>query len=242
MIHTESSCKIYFGDSSDQLFSKDYLSWNDNLLQRTHFTPLIEFLDIQNLTFLHQVHGIEGIKIDKSNLYAPFSVDGDFLITNRIRFGLGVMSADCTPVVCVDKRNHAIGIAHAGWRGAINGVVIAMLDRMKHAYGTNHQNIKLFFGPSVQQCCYEVSPDFKEKLKAYSFGSSCIIKQEKGYFFDLHRFLIKQLQLRGISENSIDRTYALCTICNSRFWSHRRGTKEGSPERIGRQMTVVTLA
>src|SRR3989304_7155126 len=235
MIHLEPALSIYFGDASNKFYQKEYLSWHDNLLHKEPFSPLLR-LKIKNLTFLHQVHGSNGFIITKKTLDSPFFYDGDYLITNQLNVCIGVMTADCVPVICHDKRNNVIGIAHAGWRGAVKGVVIEMIKAMHQEYGTSLNDMRVFFGPCAKRCCYEVQSDFKQNLEHYSFGSECMYLIGGAYFFDLPAFLSKQLVSMGLEGDAIRLDYTLCTMCNNRFWSHRKGVQEGHPERVGRQM------
>lgn len=241
MLHTEPSLRIYFGDGDNQLFPENYLAWHDNLLLKPQFKNLTP-LNLKKLFFLHQVHGITGKVITNDLLFSSFQDDGDFLITQDSYIGLGVMTADCVPVIAYDKKHHLIGIAHAGWRGTVGGVVLEMIKTMQTSFGTQIHDLKLFFGPSAKNCCYEVDDSFYHHLEDYFFGSDYLIKQKTGIYFDLPGFLVQQLASHlNLPRNQIVLNYNMCTICNERFWSYRRGTKKGAPQNIGRQMTVITL-
>src|SRR5579872_6450376 len=128
ILHIEPGSYIYFGDASISMYPHEYLTWTDkNLLDMSSFKLIGKQLSLQSLSFLHQTHSAHGYAIDKKHSIAPFSLDGDYLITNEKSQGIGIMTADCLPVICYDKHAQAIGIAHAGWRGAVDGVVITML-------------------------------------------------------------------------------------------------------------------
>lgn len=241
MLHTEPSFRIYFGDAQNQLYPADYLTWQDNLLVRPEFDCLAKF-KLNTLFFLHQVHGVDGAIVSSQSCDRPFAQEGDFLITQESHLGIGVMTADCLPVVLYDKKNHAIGIAHAGWRGAIKGVVVAAVKKMQCAYNTQPDDLRFFLGPSAKKCCYQVDDQFGVNLEDYFFGSHYLHQKPTGLYFDLPGFVVQQLsELLAINPLSIGLSYNVCTICNPAFWSYRRGTKNGAPEKVGRQMTVVSL-
>lgn len=241
ILHTEPSFRIYFGDAKNELYPQEYLTWRENLLNYPQFECLSN-LQLNSLFFLHQVHGIEGKVITQNDDINSFSQDGDFLITKDLKVGIGVMTADCVPLVLYDKKNNAVAIVHAGWRGAVKGVALKAIEQMQNAYDTRIEDITIFLGPSAKKCCYQVDDQFGSNLEDYFFGANYLHTKPTGAFFDLPGFLVRQLiECADIAEKNIRLGYNSCTICNPTFWSHRRGTQEGYPERVGRQMTVVTL-
>ncbi len=242
IMHVEPGSFIYFGDASDKLNSKEYLTWNNgDLLERKPFVLLSKQLQLRNLSFLHQIHSNHGVMVDNNHTITPFFIDGDYLITNEPGFGIGVMTADCLPVICYDARTQSIGVAHAGWRGAVDGVVITMLNHMKEAYGIDPTTIKIFLGPSAKVCCYQVAPDFGKNLESYPFGYQMIRACRDKYFFDLSGFVTQQLVRWGVPVTSLHMGYNRCTICIPSFCSYRRYCTQGSDDTSGRQMTVACI-
>ncbi len=242
IIHSAPRYHIYFGDAKDEMYPSQYCQWNDfEILSRQPIASMAERLQLQNLFFLRQVHGIEGLSVSKKDLLTttPFSRDGDFLITHEPQVGLGILTADCLPVIAYDRKHNAIGIAHAGWRGAIAGVVSVMLNAMKKVYESDPHDLTLFFGPSAKHCCYEVRPEFITHLDSYPFSDQVIRSHRERLFFDLPLFVELQVMQEGVK--SICKEYNSCTICDNRFHSYRRGIVAGSPDLIGRQMTVVAI-
>lgn len=245
LFYDEPFFHIYFGDAIDAMYPEEYLTWHDasSLLIKPRIQPVVEKLRLQKLFFLHQVHGIDGsvITSEQAALFQPFAHDGDYLITQEPAIGLGIMTADCLPVICFDKRRQAIGIAHAGWRGALAGIVSTMLRAMQREWQTRFADCVIFLGPSAKRCCYQVGAEFREYLEPYPWIEKVLQKQAVGYFFDLPLFVCYQLQALGISKNAMRTSYNTCTMCNDRFYSYRRGivTKTTSP--IGRQMTIIAL-
>ncbi len=242
IIHSAPRYHIYFGDAKDEMYPSQYQQWDDfALLSRKPIISVAERLQLQNLLFLRQVHGIEGCTVSAQNLFTtpPFSQEGDFLITHEQHVGLGILAADCLPVIAYDRKYNAIGIAHAGWRGAVAGVVPAMLNAMKTAYKSDPHDITLFFGPSAKCCCYEVQPEFITQLETYPSRDRVIRSNGSKFFFDLPLFVELQAVHQGVK--SVHKEYNSCTICDMRFHSYRRGAAAGSPDLIGRQMTVVAI-
>ncbi len=244
LFHDESKFQIYFGDATDAMYPDTYLTWHEMplLLAQPQIKPIVEQLRIDTLFFLHQVHGSRGYTIGvKEKSLKPFAQDGDYLITNERAVGLGVVTADCLPVICVDTKNNSIGIAHAGWRGALAGVVRAMVDAMQKSWQTERAQCQFFLGPSAQRCCYQVGEEFQQYLAPYVWGSQVIEKKMNDYFFDLPLLVRYQLRELGIDDNAIHTEYNICTICNDRFYSYRRGMLTQTASLVGRQMTIVAL-
>ena len=96
-------------------------------------------------------------------------------------------------------------------------------------------------GPSAKKCCYEVSPDFLANLAPFSYHDQLIRRENNKLYFDVSELIYQQLIGLDIPSNAINMSYNLCTICDQRFYSHRRGTLAGNAELVGRQMTVVAL-
>jgi len=200
-------------------------------------------LGLANIILLKQVHGIVGCVIEENNrAMQDLSVEGDFLITDQRNIGLGIATADCLPIIFVDAKHGAVGIAHAGWRGSVgsnsdgNTIVKAVLDSMQQKYGTTVNDLSITFGPSAQKCCYKVTEDFLPHVdeKKFTFASETITKKDDGYFFDLLLFNKKLLLSLGVPENAIHEQFSKCTICNHEYNSYRR-----QGDVAGRQVSCV---
>ena len=241
VFHYDAFFSIYFGDASDKFFPEYYLSARRDLNEHARLQIIKKRFDIQSISFLHQTHSVNGYLLSESCLLSPFSVDGDFLITRAQRIGIGILTADCLPIICFDRKNQAIGIAHAGWRGAVNGIIKRMLQAMHDAWGSEIKDCYFFFGPSAKRCCYTVSTDFYQHLEAYAWAGKALQKNERGLNFDLPLFASLYLESLGALPDTICFDYNNCTICDFRFYSYRRSIiAQNFPER-GRQMTIVSL-
>jgi hypothetical protein len=238
IVHSSPLFSIYFGDKRDSINPQDYKKFNSTTLFDTEpFSLLKKRMSLQQLFFLHQVHGKDGKVIESESKSLPLFVEeGDYLITNNRFIGLGVATADCLPVIFFDKAHHAIGIAHVGWRGAFAGIVTEVIQQMQDRYATQISDIEIFFGPSVKHCCYEVDASFIDTMEHDSFALQAISQKSEKHYFDLPKYVTLQLYTFGITEKQIGFEYNTCTMCNDTFCSYRRD--KGS---ANRQITVVSL-
>ena len=189
-----------------------------------------------NLTRNSQIHSSIVNKIDEKNIGQR--IDGDALISNVKEVPLLILTADCVPVVIIDPKNKAIGVAHAGWRGTYDKICKNTIDEMIKNYKSNPEDLICVIGPSIGPCCYEVSKDLVEKFNtnlANHAGEFDIIKDDK-YFLDLWK--IDELTLKDCNvkdENIIN--LQICTNCNhDKFYSYRKHNK--TPKRIGTMIQI----
>jgi hypothetical protein len=187
-----------------------------------------------SLIILDQVHGIDGHIITERNASMPFkSKVGDYLITNQPSVGLGVLTADCLPIIFIDKVHNAVGIAHAGWRGSVKNIALITLERMQQEYGTQIADLSVFFGPCAKICCYEVQPDFRNN---FTDDNAFFIQRGDQLFFDLPLLSASLLSVIGLPKTAINEQYNCCTICNDDYFSFRR-----QGEAAGRNVSVVWI-
>lgn len=195
-------------------------------------------LGLANIVLLKQVHGVTGCVITEDNCGIQQGVvEGDFLVTNCKNIGLGVSTADCLPIIFVDQKHNAVGIAHAGWRGSIANIVNTVFDCMKQNYGTELADVAISFGPCIQKCCYEVGEDFLPQVndKIFPFSKETIAQRSDGkYFFDLPLFNAKLLMSLGVPETAITAQQSKCTMCSSGYNSYRR-----DGDQAGRQISCI---
>ncbi|MBF0269034.1 MAG: peptidoglycan editing factor PgeF [Alphaproteobacteria bacterium] len=194
---------------------------------------------LSSLVTVRQEHTIKAIAVD-----APFAVDqrpvADALVTDRKNLVLGVLTADCAPVLFADGKAGVIGAAHAGWRGALAGILESTLKLMTDM-GAKHQNIVVGIGPSITRRSYEVNRDFLIAFMAetnengYFFQESVV---EDRYKFDLPGYISRKLSRLGVSTV----THTPCDTCleADRFFSYRRSCLLGE-ENYGRQLSAIVL-
>lgn len=239
LLHTNPLFLIYFGDAQDKLMQAEYLNLPEkSILQLEPFSALKKKMRLQNLFFAHQVHGDQGIVVDEKTLelVRPFKADSDFLVTSKDRVGIGVMTADCLPIVFHDRVHNVVAIAHAGWRGAVQGIAVKTIERMYEVFGSRPENIAVFFGPSAKVCCYKVNEEFKSNLEGFSDIDRVLQQHGDEWYFDLPLFNKIELEAAGVAKKAFHLNYNCCTMCDDSFYSYRR-----QGEAAGRQMTVVCL-
>lgn len=192
------------------------------------------FKDVFTLKYLSknkQIHSNIVNKVDKDNIGQI--IDGDAIITNEKNVPLLILTADCVPVVLVDKVNKAVGLVHAGWRGTYGKICSETLQSMKENYNTNTEDVVAIIGPSIGKCCYEVSYDLVEKFSALLPNADekiYEIRDEK-YYLDLWEINTQILKEFGVLKSNII-NMNICTSCNcDRFFSYRKHDK--TPKRIG---------
>jgi hypothetical protein len=176
-------------------------------------------VELPYLVTVHQIHSAHAVTIDAPlNGAAPRA---DAMVTATPGLALAILTADCQPILFADKTAGVIGAAHAGWKGALHGVIEATIDGME-ALGATRENIHAAIGPTISQKSYEVGEEFVERFidedRAYArFFSSG--KSGKMHF-DLPGFGLFRLREAGVGEAEWIRH---CTYSDAeRFYSYRR--------------------
>ena len=191
-----------------------------------------------HLVSAYQVHGT-----DVALVTAPFDdrpkVDG--LVTNRPGIAIGVLTADCAPVLFADAKGRSIGACHAGWKGALHGVFRSTIVEMER-HGTRRENVVAVLGPTISQTAYEVGPEFLqaflERDKGFRQYFSPSVKKNH-YIFDLPTFLANRMNKFGIGK-VVD--LKLCTYTDeTRFFSYRRATHRAEKD-YGRLISAIAMA
>lgn len=190
-----------------------------------------------HLLTAHQAHTATALAVD-----APFSGErpkGDALVTAAPGLALGALSADCAPVLMADAQAGVVAAAHAGWRGALDGVLEAALDRMI-ALGAARERIVAVIGPCISQRAYEVGPEFVERFVDEDRETARFFAGGAGdrAMFDLPGFCL--WRLRGAGVGAAEWT-GHCTYSDpSRFFSHRHGVHAGEAD-YGRLIAVIRV-
>ena len=190
------------------------------------------------LVTLHQVHS--GVAVPVAE---PWSDDerphADALVTNRPGLALGILTADCTPILFADRAAGVIGAAHAGWKGAIGGVVEATVAAME-ALGADRPNIVAAIGPTIARKSYEVDEGFFRTFAEADPDNERFFSDGKPgrHQFDLEGFVVSRLAAAGLSRIE---ALGLDTYSNEDlFFSYRRATHRGEPD-YGRQISLIAL-
>ena len=235
ILHNDASFLIYFGDKRDRCVkeTKNY--------SFTAFKNIEQAMPkMEKLVFAKQEHGVDGVcLIDDSSIPTQvtlFKHKGDFIITNVRKVGIGILTADCLPLIFYDPVRHVVAIAHAGWRSAVAGIVQIAIENMEKKCSCKPSDLIVYFGPSAKVCCYCVKDDFLTHLEDSSFGENAIFRRDEKIFFNIPRFVKLQLLDLKVKKDNIHEEYNSCTICDDRFHSSRREKKTKY-----RQATVVVL-
>lgn len=186
---------------------------------------------IGNLTSNVQIHSDIVNIVDENNIGQK--KDGDALITNVKDVPLLIFTADCVPIAIIDKKNKAIGLAHAGWRGTYEKIAKKTIESMTTNYNTDVEDVVCVIGPSIGPCCYEVSKELIEKFNTILTNSEegfYIIEGNK-YYLDLWKVNEYILRCAGVKKENII-NLNICTSCRcEEFHSYRKQDK--TPNRIG---------
>lgn len=164
---------------------------------------------------------------------------GDALVTERPGLALGILTADCTPVLFADRAAGVVGAAHAGWKGAIGGVTDATIAAME-ALGARRERITAAIGPCIARASYEVDEAFARRFEADDPANERFFAPGKpGHFqFDLEAYVAHRLATAGLGRIEM---LGLDTYADDdRFFSFRRATHRGEPG-YGRQISIIGL-
>ncbi|MBW4710634.1 peptidoglycan editing factor PgeF [Roseobacter sp. YSTF-M11] len=189
-----------------------------------------------NLLSLHQVHSTTVMTVT-----GPFADKprADAMVTRQPGLALSVLTADCQPVLFADRHNGVIGAAHAGWRGALDGILEATIDAMCDL-GANRSGITAVIGPSISQSAYEVGPEFFDDFMAETPENARFFASGTGdkMQFDLPAFGLSRLRGAGIASAEWTRH---CTYSDpERFFSYRRATHAKEAD-YGRLIAAIAL-
>lgn len=163
----------------------------------------------------------------------------DAMVTSAPGLGLGILTADCAPVLFSDSQAGVIGAAHAGWRGAVDGVLDATIEAMI-GLGARRESIVAAVGPTISQSAYEVGPEFLDRFREEEAGYERFFIGGTGdrMRFDLPGFVLHRLRGAGLREAA---WIGRCTYTDpARFFSYRRATHAGEPD-YGRLISAIRL-
>ncbi|MFD1912853.1 peptidoglycan editing factor PgeF [Halodurantibacterium flavum] len=189
-----------------------------------------------HLVTVHQVHSPAVVVVEGVLDPVPRA---DALVTKTPGVAIAVLTADCQPVLLADVAAGVIGAAHAGWRGARDGVLGATVDAMV-GLGATRARIKAVIGPTISQRNYEVGPELLEDFMADDPANSRFFTNGAGdrYLFDLPSFGLAQLRTAGVAEAAWT---GHCTYGDAeRFFSYRRATHAGEAD-YGRLISAIRL-
>ncbi|EJF86611.1 peptidoglycan editing factor PgeF [Bartonella rattimassiliensis] len=194
-------------------------------------------IEIQNLVTVNQIHSCNVVVAHQAIIGAPPKADA--LVTTTPGLVIGVLTADCGPILFADPQAGVIAATHAGWRGSLNGIIektIAVMEKQ----GAKRQSITAVLGPCLGPHNYEVTSEFYNQFIEYhSKFQKYFFKTEKvnQFRFNLWAFIINQLKKAGVDASCVE----LCTYQDEQhFFSYRRAIHRNESD-YGRQISAIML-
>jgi YfiH family protein len=231
---------------------REYISALTRASERQKSPPLVTLRQIHS-DLIHRIS-----EIPKNSV----TLTGDGIVTNVPGILLGILTADCLPVILIDPKRRAVGVFHAGWRGTAKRIVEKGVGEMHRWFGSEPGDLKAAIGPGIRGCCYEVGPEVRSAFEAqFIYGSELFRETKerneihekypllfltarapghselpKKIFLDLAEANRRQLIAAGLPPKNIA-DLGLCTICRQDLLFSHRGEKGVT----GRMMAVVGI-
>lgn len=216
-------------------------SKDDAAAVRENRTKVAEMLDIapEHLITPYQVHSADAVVAEEP--WQPKDAPkADAIVTRTPGLAIGVVTADCAPVLLYEPQAGVIGAAHAGWRGALTGIAEATVKAMV-SLGAEPARILAAIGPAISVTAYEVGADYQAEVLAQdaAAGDFFVIDDSTGEpHFDLPAYVAERLTRAGIGDIF---DLGLCTYCDeARLYSYRRSQHWGESD-YGRQLSAIVL-
>lgn len=214
---------IIEGDYINIVFStaKENRSFNRNTEEgQKNIDSLKEDFKVKEVIYLNQIHS-DNVFIFNSDVEEFIKREGDAIVTNKDNVIIGAFTADCVPVILVDEVKGVIAAIHSGWKGTFNLITKKTIEKMVQEYEVKVEDIKVYIGPHIRQCCYEVSEELKERF----LNKTRIDEKElfDGRKLSMERCILEDLRSLNIEENNIY-SINLCTYCEEKvkLFSYRK--------------------
>ncbi|SJZ88470.1 conserved hypothetical protein [Enhydrobacter aerosaccus] len=211
----------------------------DNVRENRRRVAATFALGEPDLLTVHQIHSTDVLTVADERWTSPGAPKADALVTDRPGVVLGVLAADCAPVLLADPQAQVIGAAHAGWKGALNGVVdttIAAMERL----GARRDRLRIVIGPCIGRDSYEVGPEFPAPFLAQDEANRAFFRpaSRTGHFmFDLAGYLTHRIARTGAAVTATGHD----TLAGDEdFFSYRRNTLNGVRD-YGRGLSAIAL-
>jgi hypothetical protein len=205
----------------------------DNVRQNLERAGTALGVDSERIHFLSQVHGPVARTLDGTEVQsALINLEGDALLSRAPGLACGVRSADCVPVLLADRRSGAVAAAHAGWRGAVQGVVGATIDALRAL--VPNPDLIAAIGPHISLQAFEVSADVAETILNASLDPHIVDRSHQKPHIDLRRMLRAELHAQGLDDAAIDDVWGCTVLEPERFFSFRRDGKTS-----GRHLSAI---
>ena len=174
------NCGLNTTDDQEKVFD------NRNLVKKT--------IGFKNLFFLNQIHSNKVIALKTKNCL-KINFHGDGIVTRLKNIGLSILTADCAPVFFIDNISNTVGACHAGWKGALNGILENTIYEMLQL-GALKKNIHAVIGPTIQKNSYQIKNDLEKIIKKtdiFSLDKTILVRKNKKSVFDLPLFIKNKL-------------------------------------------------
>lgn len=222
-LYASLNCSGYVGDSEEAVkanleIAKDFLTSESTA----------------KLVTLKQVHS--NICVEITTASAVNGIEADAMVTKEKHIAIGILTADCAPVLFFDPQKSIVGAAHAGWRGAVGGVIESTVKKMRE-FGSDPGDILAAIGPCIGRNSYEIDDDFKRN---FSGSGDCFCLVNHRIHFDLPKFCRKRLLEVGLKEANIE-TVDIDTYVNCSDYFSYRHARQNSSGICGRQLSAICL-
>lgn len=189
----------------------------------------------QSVLYLRQVHSDKVFIYDGQAETDFRENEGDAIITDCKNVIIGVFTADCVPIILIDREKNVCAAIHSGWKGTFNSITEKTINKLKEEYGTDPKDLKAYIGAHIRKCCYEVSEELKEKF----LEEKDILEEDlfKGRHLNMEECIIKDLRKAGLMEKNIN-SISLCTHCSEDIKLHSYRKSKGL---YGRLFSFIIL-
>ncbi|MBI4468179.1 MAG: peptidoglycan editing factor PgeF [Acidobacteria bacterium] len=207
-------------------------------------TRLLRALSLPEATLvtLRQIHSDVVINLDGRGDVPALRSEGDALVTDRRDHALGILTADCVPLLIYDPVHAVIAAVHAGWRGTVRQISAKTVDAMGSSYATRPSDLLVAIGPAIRPCCYEVGSAVTEAVKSSSPKGDAWLSPHPvsgKAFLNLAAANADQLRASGVAPDRIF-DCGLCTACRpDLFYSYRRDGD--APEKPSRMISIIAF-
>ncbi len=178
-------------------------------------------IDVKEIVSAKAIHSNQ-VSLVTSNNKGKTVRESDGLITDVKKICLAMTVSDCLPVFIYDEKKEVVGIAHAGWKSVVKNIVSEVVKKFKEKYNSDLKELKVFVGPHIKKCHFEIKEDTLERFSNYP---DFVNVNEGKYFVNLSGIVKKQFISCGLKNDNI-KISPECTYCNEKYFSFRRDNSE----------------
>ena len=196
------------------------------------------FKNSKEIFLLHQLHSNKFIYINKNYKIQKKKIKADAIITNQKKLPIGILTADCVPILIFDDISKIAAAIHAGWRGAFKGIISKVINFMLRQ-GCKRKNIYVAIGPSISQKDYNVKEDFFKRFIKKDKKNKIFFKKRKGFiYFNLPKYV--KSQLKSLKITNIDHININTFDNKNNFFSARRSLRLKHDD-YGRNISIIMI-